>query len=66
MLPQPKNPHFGDLVLTPRETRDLFKQIGYKRVVGFRRGTPCTGLTNTRWWSDLNVSRKKAISPGPC
>lgn len=36
MLPQPKNPHFGDLVLTPRETRDLFAKIGYDRVVGFQ------------------------------
>jgi sulfate adenylyltransferase len=36
MLPQPKNPHFGDLVLTPRETRDLFAKLGYQRVVGFQ------------------------------
>ena len=36
VLPQPKNPHFGDVVLSPRETRDLFNKIGYKRVVGFQ------------------------------
>ena len=36
VLPQPKNPHFGDVVLTPREVRDLFSKLGYKRVVGFQ------------------------------
>lgn len=36
MLPPPRNPHFGDLVLSPRETRDLFAKIGYQRVVGFQ------------------------------
>src|SRR4029079_3764555 len=36
VLPQPKNPHFGDLVLAPRETRDLFNRKGWKRVVAFQ------------------------------
>jgi sulfate adenylyltransferase len=36
VLPQPKNPHFGDLVLSPRETRDLFAQKGWQRVVAFQ------------------------------
>src|SRR4051794_31843565 len=34
--PQPKNPDFGDLILTPRETRDLFNRKGWKRVVAFQ------------------------------
>ena len=36
VLPQPKNPDFGDLVLSPRETRDLFNRKGWKRVVAFQ------------------------------
>jgi len=36
VLPQPKNPHFGELVMTPRETRDLFNKKGWKRVVAFQ------------------------------
>ncbi len=36
VLPQPKNPHFGDLILSPRETRALFAKKGWKRVVAFQ------------------------------
>jgi len=36
VLPQPKNPHFGDLVLSPVETRALFASKGFQRVVGFQ------------------------------
>ena len=36
VLRQPKNPNFGDLVLSPRETRDLFAAKGFQRVVGFQ------------------------------
>jgi sulfate adenylyltransferase len=36
VLPQPKNPDFGDVVLTPRETRDLFARKGWQRVVAFQ------------------------------
>jgi len=34
--PQPKNPEYGHLVLTPRETRKLFRERGYERVVAFQ------------------------------
>ena len=34
--PQPKHPEYGHLVLTPRETRKLFKEKGYQRVVAFQ------------------------------
>jgi len=36
VLPQPKNPHFGDLTLSPTETRALFTKKGFTRVVGFQ------------------------------
>jgi sulfate adenylyltransferase len=36
VLAQPKNKHFGDLVLSPREVRDLFNEKKFQRVVGFQ------------------------------
>ena len=35
-LPQPKHPEYGDLILTPRETRALFQQKGWERIVAFQ------------------------------
>lgn len=40
VLPQPKHPEYGQYVLTPRETRALFKQRGWKRVVAFQTRNP--------------------------
>jgi sulfate adenylyltransferase len=40
VLPQPKHPEYGQYVLTPRETRALFKQKGFKRVVAFQTRNP--------------------------
>lgn len=34
--PQPKHPEYGHLVLTPRETRRLFGERKYQRVVAFQ------------------------------
>src|SRR5436305_9820264 len=36
VLPQRKHPEYGDLVLSPRETRALFAKRGWKRVVAFQ------------------------------
>lgn len=36
VLPPPRHPEYGDLVLPPRETRDLFRRLGYQRVVAFQ------------------------------
>src|SRR5262245_25454206 len=33
VLPQPKHPEYGRFVLSPRETRALFRQKGWQRVV---------------------------------
>ncbi len=35
-LPQPKHPEYGDLILTPRETRALFQQKKWERIVAFQ------------------------------
>jgi sulfate adenylyltransferase len=40
VLPQPKNPEYGRFILSPRETRALFNQKGWKRVVAFQTRNP--------------------------
>jgi sulfate adenylyltransferase len=40
VLPEPKHPEYGDLVLSPRETRALFKKKGWQRVVAFQTRNP--------------------------
>src|SRR5436305_15128975 len=40
VLPQPKHPEYGDVVLTPRETRALFQKRGFERVVAFQTRNP--------------------------
>lgn len=39
-LPQPKNPSFGDTVLTPREARALVAKKGWNAVVAFQTRNP--------------------------
>ena len=40
VLPQPKDPHFGRYVLTPRQVRRLLAQKGWQRVVAFQTRNP--------------------------
>jgi sulfate adenylyltransferase len=40
VLPQPKHPDYGQFILSPRETRALFAQKGWKRVVAFQTRNP--------------------------
>jgi sulfate adenylyltransferase len=40
VLPQPKHPEYGDLILTPRDTRALFRKRGWNRVVAFQTRNP--------------------------
>jgi sulfate adenylyltransferase len=40
VLPAPPHPEYGDLVLSPRQTRALFAQTGYQRVVAFQTRNP--------------------------
>jgi sulfate adenylyltransferase len=40
VLPQPKHPEYGQLILSPRETRALFAKKGWKRVVAFQTRNP--------------------------
>jgi sulfate adenylyltransferase len=40
MLPQPKNPEYSQYMLQPVETRALFAQRGFERVVAFQTRNP--------------------------
>jgi sulfate adenylyltransferase len=40
VLPQPKHPEYGQFILSPVETRALFRQRGWKRVVAFQTRNP--------------------------
>jgi sulfate adenylyltransferase len=40
VLPQPKHPEYGPFVLSPRETRALFRQRGWTRIVAFQTRNP--------------------------
>ena len=40
VLPQPKHPEYGEFVLSPRETRALFRDKGWQRVVAFQTRNP--------------------------
>lgn len=40
VLPQPKNPKFGQYVLSPREVRGLLAEKGWQRVVAFQTRNP--------------------------
>jgi sulfate adenylyltransferase len=40
VLPQPKHPEYGDVVLTPNETRALFAQKKWERAVAFQTRNP--------------------------
>jgi sulfate adenylyltransferase len=40
VLPQPKHAEYGDVVLSPRQTRELFRKRGWKRVVAFQTRNP--------------------------
>jgi sulfate adenylyltransferase len=40
VLPQPRHPEYGQFVLPPRQTRELFRQKGWQRVVAFQTRNP--------------------------
>jgi sulfate adenylyltransferase len=40
VLPQPKHPEYGRFVLSPRETRALFREKRWQRVVAFQTRNP--------------------------
>lgn len=40
VLPQPKHPEYGRFILSPRQTRALFREKGWQKVVAFQTRNP--------------------------
>jgi sulfate adenylyltransferase len=40
VLPQRKHPEYGQFVLSPRQTRELFRRKGWERIVAFQTRNP--------------------------
>jgi sulfate adenylyltransferase len=40
VLPQKSNPHFGEYILSPSKTRQLFKEKGWEKIVAFQTRNP--------------------------
>jgi sulfate adenylyltransferase len=40
VLPQPPNPHFGDYILSPAQSRALFRERGWEKIVAFQTRNP--------------------------
>jgi len=40
VLPQPRNPDYGEFLLTPRQTRALFAGRGWERILAFQTRNP--------------------------
>src|SRR5262249_59805682 len=40
VLPPPGHPEFGQYVLTPRQTRALFRELGWQRAIAFQTRNP--------------------------
>ncbi|HLJ94516.1 MAG TPA: hypothetical protein VKU02_15115 [Gemmataceae bacterium] len=40
VLPQPKHPEYGHLILSPRQMRAVFRERGWQRVVAFQTRNP--------------------------
>ncbi|MFL5329713.1 MAG: sulfate adenylyltransferase [Gemmataceae bacterium] len=40
MAPPARHPEYGELILTPRQTRELFARKGYERIVAFQTRNP--------------------------
>src|SRR5262249_2957258 len=40
VVPQPKHPEYGRFILSPRQTRSLFREKGWQRVVAFQTRNP--------------------------
>ena len=67
MLPQPKHPEYGEFVLTPRETRALVRQEGWKRVVAFQTRNPLHRAHEYALVAGLETAHaRRATSPAPC
>ncbi len=66
VLPQPKNPAFGDCVLTPREVRKLIAEKGWDAVVAFQTRNPLHRAHEYALVYGLEVLLRRAKTRGRC
>ncbi|MDO5581063.1 MAG: sulfate adenylyltransferase [Planctomycetia bacterium] len=66
VLPQKKNPAFGEYVLSPREVRDLIARRGWERVVAFQTRNPLHRAHEYALVYGLEHLLKEGYNAGAC
>jgi len=66
VLPQPKNPRFGQYVLTPREVRRLLAEKGWQRVVAFQTRNPLHRAHEYALVYGLETLLRQGLNAGAC
>ncbi|MDR1385645.1 MAG: sulfate adenylyltransferase [Planctomycetaceae bacterium] len=66
VFPQPKNPNFGQYVLTPREVRQLLVSKGWERVVAFQTRNPLHRAHEYALIYGLETLLKQGFNAGAC
>ena len=66
VLPQPKNPSFGEYVLTPREVRKLLAAKGWDAVVAFQTRNPLHRAHEYALVYGLETLLREGFNAGAC
>ena len=66
VLPQPKNPHFGQYVLSPAEVRKLLASKGWERVVAFQTRNPLHRAHEYALVYGLETLLREGLNAGAC
>ncbi|MDZ7620109.1 MAG: sulfate adenylyltransferase [Patescibacteria group bacterium] len=66
VLPQPKNPKFGQYVLSPVEVRELLRERGWERVVAFQTRNPLHRAHEYALVYGLETLLRQGLNAGAC
>lgn len=66
VLPQPKNPNFGQYVLSPREVRALLESKGWERCVAFQTRNPLHRAHEYALVYGLETLVRQGFNAGAC
>ncbi len=66
VLPQPKNPKFGQYVLSPSEVRTLLQRTGWERVVAFQTRNPLHRAHEYALVYGLETLLRQGLNAGAC
>ena len=66
VLPQPKNPKFGQYVLSPVEVRELLARHGWERVVAFQTRNPLHRAHEYALVYGLETLLRQGLNAGAC